>query len=88
MTRDHPPIIIICTSKNLILKNYTECVCCKTSHPKFIKIMEWDTPERYNVWKRNVSVKINQCALWNLKDNFYDYLDETMITQEIKLQNP
>ena len=24
-----------------------------------------------------------------LKDNFfYDYLDETMITQEIKLQNP
>ena len=22
-----------------------------------------------------------------LKDNFYDYLDETMITQEIKLQN-
>ena len=23
-----------------------------------------------------------------LKDNFYDYLDEAMITQEIKLQNP
>ena len=22
-----------------------------------------------------------------LKDNFYDYLDEIMITQEIKLQN-
>ena len=23
-----------------------------------------------------------------LRDNFYDYLDETMIMQEIKLQNP
>ena len=38
--------------------------------PIFIKIMEWDTPERYNVWKRNVSAKINQCALWNIKRQF------------------
>ena len=53
--------------------------------PIFIKIMEWDTPERYNVRKRNVSAKINQCALWNIKRPFfYHYLDETMITQEIK----
>ena len=36
MTQDHPPNII-CTSKNLILKNYIVCVCCKTSRPNFYK---------------------------------------------------
>ena len=36
MTQDHPPNII-CTSKNLILKNYIVCVCCKTSCPNFYK---------------------------------------------------
>ena len=38
--------------------------------PIFIKIMEWDTPERYNVCKHLVSAKINQCALWNIKRQF------------------
>ena len=38
--------------------------------PIFIKIMEWDTPERYIVCKKRVSAKINQCALWNIKRQF------------------
>jgi len=39
--------------------------------PIFIKNMEWDTTERYNVCKKNVSVKINQCALWNIKRQLF-----------------
>ena len=68
-----------------ITKFYVEKL--RQAIPIFIKIMEYDTTERYHVCKKNVSAKINQCALWNIKRQ-YDYLDETMITQEIKLRNP
>ena len=58
--------------------------------PIFIKIMKWDTTKRYNVFKKNVSVKIISVLFEIIikRQFFYDYLDETMITQEIKLRNP
>ena len=43
----------------------------KQAVPIFIKIMEWDTTERNNVCKKNVSAKINQCALWNIKRQIF-----------------
>ena len=38
--------------------------------------------------KKKFQQKLISVLFEILKDNFYDYLDETMITQEIKLQNP
>ena len=46
-------------------------MCCKTSHPSFNKNYGMRYPwEIHSVWKRNVSAKINQCALWNIKRQF------------------
>ena len=89
MTQHHPPNIK-CTSKNLILKNYIVCVCCKRNRPNFYKKKKKkrDTPERYNVCQNRFQQKLIRVLFEILKDNFYDYLDETMITQEVKLQNP
>ena len=39
--------------------------------PIFIKIMKWDTTKRYNVFKKNVSVKIISVLFEILKDNFF-----------------
>ena len=39
--------------------------------PIFIKIMKWDTTERYNVFKKNVSAKIISVLFEILKDNFF-----------------
>ena len=67
-----------CTSKNIILKKD------KLSQ-FFIKIMEWDTTERYNICKKMFQRKLIRVLFKILKDHFFnDYLDETMITQEIK----
>ena len=53
--------------------------------PIFIKIMEWDTTERYNICKKMFQRKLIRVLFKILKDHFFnDYLDETMITQEIK----
>ena len=38
--------------------------------------------------KKRFQQKLIRVLFEILKDNFYDYLDETMITQEVKLQNP
>ena len=39
--------------------------------PIFIKIMKWDTTERYNVFKKNVSAEIISVLFEILKDNFF-----------------
>ena len=38
--------------------------------------------------KKRFQQKLISVLFEILKDNFYDYLGETMITQEVKFQNP
>ena len=42
----------------------------KQAVPIFIKIMEWDTTERNNVCKKNVSAKLISVLFEILKDKF------------------
>ena len=78
ITQDHPPKII-CTSQNLILKD-------KLS--QFLQKSWNEIPLRDTMYVKKMFKRKLISVLFEVLQDKDDYLDVTMMTQEIKLRNP
>ena len=78
ITQDHP-LKIICTSQNLILKD-------KLS--QFLQKSWNEIPLRDTMYVKKMFKRKLISVLFEVLKDKDDYLDVTMMTQEIKLRNP